>query len=277
MRIFLGLLWLFTSIIHADLIDEKVRSLVDPKSYIQHQRLIEIIFKDRKQFYIDEDRLDSVKIVTTLKDNGLLDIFYKGVPKELKASFRTVQSPNFFLKAIKDSLSDLGYNFTIISSVKSQKLFFEWTISYRSDHAIDPALLFKRVASYGIKIDDITKNGDDWFYALSLENLTLPEAVDIKLNGSEPELLLVPSGEYWAKIPTSAIKISVKRRTGAIWFPYIAFYDQDFKIISVVAHKEGRRTKTLKVPNGAKFIKITDNYTTENLKHGILLWAEGKK
>lgn len=274
---FLALIVTLFTVATADLIDDKVRSLVDPQSYVQHQRLIEVIFRNRGEFYIDENRLDVVKIVTALKENGLLDIFYRGEPKELKASFRTVTSPNFFIKAIKDSLNDLGYNFTIISSVKKEELFFEWSISYTSDHAIDPALLHRRVSNYGISIDDISKKGDDWFYNLSTVELTLPEASLLDTNSTEPLMLLVPSGEYWAEIPENANRVSARRRTGAIWFPYVAFYDQDFKIITVVAYKDAKRTVAFKKPDNAKYIKITDNYTTENLKHGILLWAEGRE
>lgn len=259
--------------LRADLIDEKIRSLVDSKSYIEHQKLIEIIFKNRAQFYITPDQLDNLKIVTALKENGLLDIFYKGDPKDLSATFRTVQSPNFLLKAIKDSLSDLGYNFTIISSIKREKLFFEWTISYKSDHAIDPALLAKRVASYGITIEDISKNGTDWFYTVSTNEPLLPEAI-APLEG-ESNTLLTPTGEYWISLPQSASKLTVRRKTGAIWFPYASFYDRNLKIISVVAYKEGSRTLNLKIPADAVYAKITDNYTTENLKHGIVLWIEG--
>lgn len=262
---------------YGDLIDEKVRSLVDPNSYLQHQRLIEILFREKREFHIDENRIDSVKIVTTLKENGLLDIFYNGEPKEIKATFRTIKNQNFFLKAVKDSLTDLGYNFTIVSSVKKEKLFFEWTITYRSDHAIDPALLFKRISNYGINIDDISKTKDDWFYLLSASNIVLPEATSLTLNDPSAKLLLVPSGEYWVEIPENTQKITIKRRTGAIWFPYIAFYDQDFKILSVVAYNEAKRSISIKGSHGSKYMKITDNYTTENLKHGILLWAEGEQ
>lgn len=266
--------FLLSALAWADAVDDKVRSLVDPKSYVIHQRLIDIIFQDRAAFYLDETRLDSVKVVTTLKDNGLLDIFYRSGPRALSATFRTNQSPHFFLKAIGDSLSDLGYNFTLTSSMRQDGFFFEWTLNYRSDHAIDPALLAKRLSIYGILIEDISKQEDNWFYTLSALTPTLPEAQTIVADAEEPLLLLNPIGEYWARIDQVGGRLGVRRKTGGLWFPYAVFYDRDLKILKVLTYEQSLRTLFIKVPEGAVYIKITDNYTTENLKHGIQLWLE---
>lgn len=258
----------------ADAVDDKVRSLVDPKSYVVHQRLIEIIFRDRASFYLDETRLDSVKVVTALKENGLLDIFYRSGPRNLSATFRTSQSPNFFIKSIGDSLSELGYNFTLTSSMKQDGLFFEWTLAYKSDHAIDPALLSKRLAPYGILIEDISKRDDNWFYSLSVFDPALPEAALVTADAPEPLMLLNPQGEYWVALSAPEGRLGVRRKTGSIWFPYAVFYDRDLRILRVVAHEQALRTLLVKVPENAAYVKITDNYTTENLKHGVQLWLE---
>lgn len=258
----------------ADAVDDKIRSLVEPQSYVVHQKLIEIVFRDRASFYLDENRLDSVKVATALKDNGLLDIFYKNGPRSLSATFRTTQSPNFFLKAIGDSLSDLGYNFTLTSSMRQDEYFFEWTLNYKSDHAIDPALLSKRLTGYGVTIEDVSKQGDEWFYNLSALTPILPEATVVLPNQPEALQLLNPQGEYWATLPETGGRLGVRRKTGGIWFPYAVFYDRDLRILTVMAHEQALRTFFVKVPENAAYVKITDNYTTENLKHGIQLWLE---
>ncbi|MGE4294962.1 MAG: hypothetical protein AB7E49_04590 [Campylobacterales bacterium] len=258
----------------ADAIDDKVRSLVDPKSYVVHQRLIDIIFRDRSAFFLDETRLDSVKVVTTLKENGLLDIFYRSGPRNLSATFRTHQSPPFFLKAIGDSLSELGYNFTLTSSMRQDGAFFEWQLAYRSDHAIDPALLAKRLSSYGILIEDISKEEDRWFYTLTATAPMLPEATYLEADLQEPLTLLNPMGEYWVDLNQTGGRVGVRRKTGGLWFPYAVFYDRDLRILRVMTHEQALRTLFVRVPENAAYLKITDNYTTENLKHGIQLWLE---
>jgi hypothetical protein len=264
--------------LQADAINDKVRALVDPQSYIVHQKLIEIIFKNRKEFLSEPNRADSVKVASTLKDNGLLDIFYKDGPRNLSATFRSAKSPLFFLKAIGDSLSDLGYNFTRISAMRSDSLFFEWTISYRSDHAIDPAQLAKRLAAFRIKIEDISKQGDNWLYSLATNNPALPEAASLEITHTAEEPLLAqnPSGEYWIKLPSSAVasRIGMRKKTGGLWVVYAVFYDNDLQPIQTAASANAVRSFLSPLPENAAYLKITDNDVAATLQHGLLLWSE---
>ncbi len=69
----------------------------------------------------------------------------------------------------------------------------------------------------------------------------------------------------------------MRRRTGEIWFPYAAFYDRDLRILKVFALENGVRTFAPRVPKGAVYMKLTDNYTTENLRHGVMLWLESNR
>ena len=265
-----------SSVLCADVINDKVRSLVDPQSYVVHQKLIDIIFKDRAAFLVGADRADSVKIVTALKDNGLLDIFYKNAPRNLSATFRTTRSPLFMLKAVSDCLSELGYNFTLTSNMRMDQFLFEWTLSYKSDHAIDPALLSKRLRVYGIVIDDISKQGDEWFFGVSAKEPRLSDATALTHSQDEPLFLQNPLGEYWVKLPEYAKSVVARKKTGSSWFVYAAFYDKNLNILKTQTTKSSVRLFSAVIPSSAMYMKITDNDVASNLRHGINLWIESK-
>ncbi|GHV58675.1 hypothetical protein FACS1894103_0580 [Campylobacterota bacterium] len=265
-----------SSTLCADAVNDKVRSLVDPQSYVVHQKLIDIIFKDRAEFFVDADHADSVKIATALKDNGLLDIFYKNAPRNLSATFRTVRSPLFMLKAVSDCLSELGYNFTLTSNMRMDQFLFEWTLSYKSDHAIDPALLSKRLMAYGIAIDDISKKGDEWVFSISASEPHLSEATVLNHTQEEPLFLQNPLGEYWIRLPETAKSVVARKKTGSSWVVYTAFYDKDLNILRTRTTKNSVRLFNATVPNSAVYMKITDNDVASNLRHGINLWIESR-
>ncbi|MDR0664919.1 MAG: hypothetical protein LBF86_05295 [Helicobacteraceae bacterium] len=261
-----------------DAINDKVRALVDPQSYVMHQRLIEIVFKNRKEFLAEPDRADSVKIAATLKDNGLLDIFYKDGPRNLSATFRTTNSPLFFLKAVGDSLSDLGYNFTRISAMRSDELFFEWTISYRSDHAIDPAQLSKKLAAFRVRIDDISKQGDDWSYSLIAKNPTLPEAIALESTHTLDSPLSIQnmSGEYWVRLPqhSESDRVGIRKKTGGLWVVYAVFYDDSLQPIQTASSANAVKVFLSPFPRNAAYLKIADSDIAVALQHGLQLWIE---
>ncbi len=276
MRLLLGALVvaLLALTLQAGAVDNKVRSLVDEQNYLTHQRLIDLIFQDRDSFFLEDGRLDVIKVVSTLKENGLLDIFHQGAPRDLQATFRTGQSPTLLLKVLSDVLSDMGYNFYIPAHMQMDAYRFEWTIAYRSDHAIDPVLLARRLARYGVTIDDINKKQDTWLYDLSALDPALPDAQPLIADDDEPLTLLSPQGEYWVALDEAGHKLGMRRRTGALWFPYATFYDRDLRILSIHILEHGVRTFAPEVPEGAAYLRLTDNYTTENLRHGIVLWLE---
>ncbi|MDR2033915.1 MAG: hypothetical protein LBP89_04710 [Helicobacteraceae bacterium] len=277
MKRFLLFFVLLISSAFADAVSDKVRALVDPQSYVIHERLVEITFKNRKEFLAEPNRADSVKVAAALKEIGLLDLFYKDGHHNITATFRSVKSPLFFLKAVGDSLSELGYNFTRISAMRSDDLFFEWTLSYRSDRAIDPALLAKKLAAFRVTIDDISKQGDNWFFALNSKYPTLPEAKTLELTHTSEEPLTIqePSGEYWVRLPPSGVKrVGVRKKTGGTWVVYAMFYDDGLQPIQSFVSQNAIRSVLTPSPENAVYLKITDNDVAVALQHGLQLWVE---
>lgn len=59
-----------------DLLTQKIQTFIDAEIYEQNSAYIDIIFSPKSDYYIGE-RVDAVKVIQTLKDNGLLNLFFK--------------------------------------------------------------------------------------------------------------------------------------------------------------------------------------------------------
>ena len=254
-----------------DPVDDKIRMLVDPESYQRHSKLLELIFKERERFYT-ENGPDILLIVETLKENGLLRIFHK-TPRELTATFETRINPLFLIKALQDSLNDLGFNYYLTSAFEKSGERFLWRLSYKSQYAIDPVVLAGQLDRYGIRFYDISRDGDDWYYHLS--------APEPELSGSEPldsreaRRLINPSGEYWVRLREEGRYLEVRTLSPGYWYPDVVFYDRYLNILKIYRKDRSTRGVRLTIPEDTRYIKVTDRFTVENLKHGIRIGLEG--
>ena len=58
-----------------DLLIEKIKTFIDIDLYEHNSAYIDIIFSPKTDYY-NNDRIDSVKVIQTLKYNGLLNLFF---------------------------------------------------------------------------------------------------------------------------------------------------------------------------------------------------------
>ena len=63
-----------------EMLDLKIKSFLDEQVYIDNKPYIETILSS-KSAYIINDRVDAVKVVRKLKDDGLLDLFFDKIRK----------------------------------------------------------------------------------------------------------------------------------------------------------------------------------------------------
>jgi hypothetical protein len=124
------------SVEQKDLLQEKIKALIGQNSYARHIKFIKIIFSNEENYYIN-DRVDVAKVIQTLKDNGLLDLFFKK-PQEMHLTFQSSGYPLFFVKIMSDTLQSMGYYRFITDRVKQDESGFFWTIRLTSEYAIDP-------------------------------------------------------------------------------------------------------------------------------------------
>jgi len=265
-KVFFVIAFLFTSLFSDELLDLKIKSFISEKAYIQNKDYIDIIFSPASNYYV-KDRIDNVKVIKTLKENGLLNLFFDK-PQELNLSFITSGSPLFFLKIMGDTLRDIGYYRYVTLSSNLNVSEFIWSISLNSEYATDPIILQQELLKRGCNIVDIErKSPTKWTYTIDMTNGYL----DVKKLNDVQEVELKRSlYAHWLNVrDINSLKIKSSRRNS--WYPYITYYDSSLHLLKVI--KRDRRTKVIKltIPPQATYIKISDLYTLKNVKDPLIL------
>jgi hypothetical protein len=254
------------------LLTQKIKSFIKDSVYEQNKAFIGIIFSPTSNYY-DGERIDVVKVLETLKDNGLLNLFFKN-PEELHLTFKTSGPPLFFVKIMGDSLRDIGYYRYVTTDSNLNDSEFTWTIALTSEYATDPMILQNELKKSGCNIIDIKRESPkSWEYTVDmtdgyLDVETLEDGLDTKLKRS-----LYAHWLNVSKIDKLVIKSSVRNN----WYPYIAYYDSQLHLLNVI--KQDRKTAgiTLDIPSSAKYIKVSDLYTLKNIKDDLELYPTNSK
>ena len=275
-KAFLALL-LFFSFLHSETIEEdplilKIQSFLSQKSYANNKDFINVIFEPKSAFYI-KDRVDAVKVIQTLKENGLLNLFFKS-PQEFSLHFKTSGYPLFFVKIMEDTLQSIGYFRYVTTASNFDSSEFSWSINLTSEYATDPLILQNELHKSGCSIVDIKKNSaKEWTYTIDITNGHLNVS---QLHTGEVLKLKRSLYAHWldvSKIRSLRIKSSRRNR----WYPYIAYYDASLHLLKLFKKDKIYKDLTLKMPKNAKYIKISDMYTLKNIKDEISLYPRGKR
>jgi len=250
----------------------KIKTFVSEASFEKNRDFIKLIFSPEIDYY-RQDRVDVVKLVETLKENGLLNLFFDK-PQELKLSFVTSGSPLFFVKIMGDTLRNIGYYRYVTSESNLDASGFTWTIVLNAEYATDPLILQKELEKSGCGVIDITKNSPtDWKYSINMSEAYL----NILALVSNEEMKLKRSlYAHWLNV--SAIQnLSIKSSFRDAWYPKISYYDQQLHLLKVIEKDRKTRDLELIMPKGAKYIKISDMYTLKNVKDNLMLMPSGSR
>ncbi len=255
-----------------DLLQEKIKALIGEKAYARHIKFIKIIFSDEESYYTKE-RVDVAKVIQTLKDNGLLDLFFKK-PQEMHLTFQSSGYPLFFVKIMSDTLQSMGYYRFITDRSKQDESGFFWTIRLTGEYAIDPVLLKMALQKRGCDIVDINrKTQTDWSYHIDMKKayLMLEE-----LRPYTETVLKKSLYEHWLNVK-SAKSLTLWSLKGNSWYPYISIYDNELHLLKVF--KRDRKTYKIKLelPEDTVYVKIADLYSLKNIKEGLRVQAQGTK
>jgi len=273
-KYFIFLLFLsVTSLYGNTLVIDKVKSFLDPSVYAHNRSFINIIFMDESKF-LSHDKVDAVKIIATLKQNGLLKLFFTK-PKEITITFNANAPSLFFTKIMFDTLRSMGYYRFITKEAKMDDGGFFWTISMESEYVTDPILLSHALEKRGCKISDIKRSSaSQWFYSIDMHNAHLKSK--IIHDGEVISLRRAQNSEWWVNI--SAIKkLKITSNRGNIWYPSIAFYSKELQLLKVYKRDKKTYQIAVKLPKDSFYIKISDIYTLKNLKNGLKLEAQGER
>jgi len=254
------------SITKNDPITAKIKSFLSEKSYNDNKAFINVIFDPKSAYYIG-DRVNVVKIIQTLKDNGLLKLFFKR-PQSFNLTFETNGSPIFFVRIMDDVLSGIGYFRYVTTAAHLDASEFSWTINITSEYMTDPIILQKALQKNGCNIIDITKNSaKKWTYIIDMNGGTLN--VPILEDGKEVQLRRILYPRWFNVSKIRSLKIHSSRRNH--WYPYISYYDASLHLVKLLKRDKIYKSLSLIIPKSAKYIKITDLYTLKNLRDGLTL------
>jgi hypothetical protein len=255
-----------------DPLTQKIQSFLSKKTYEQNKGFIDTIF-DPKFMYYNNDRVDAVKVVQTLKENGLLKLFFKK-PQEFRLNFKTNGSPLFFVKLMSDTLRSIGYYRYVTTESNLDASEFVWSINLTSEYVTDPLVLQNQLHKSSCEIIDIERNGPkEWSYIIDISNAKL----NVPVVHDEQEIKLKRSlYAHWlnvSKIRTLHIKSS--RRNS--WYPNIAYYDSSLHLVKIIKRDKIYREILLNIPKNATYIKISDLYTLKNVRDELTLTPSGTR
>ena len=256
------------------LLQSTVKKLMPAKSYLTHKKLINIIFHNEEGFFDQNGEIKIMNVIKTLKENGLLKIFYK-TPQKMKITFITnTISSIFLLKTISDSLNKLGYQYTFTDELKKEQSKTTWKITYLSEHVIDPVTLYEEISRYGIEINDVLVNNTSWTYYIKASHLKLPNAKEIDSTTKEQVYLNI-KGKFWFYLKDNNTTFAfISSIYPDFWYPYVVCYDNNLTIKKIYKRNKPTRDLKLFIPKNSKYIKISDMAAPQNLKHGIRIKVE---
>jgi len=253
-------------------LESKIQSFLDEKSYENNKDFIHVIFEPQSAYYY-KGRVDALKVVQTLKENGLLNLFFKK-PKNFSLHFKTNGSPLFFVKIMGDTLRNIGYYRYVTIASQLDNATFTWSVAMRSEYATDPLILEKELEKSGCKIIDIQRdNAYEWSYVVDMHNahLTLPVLHHKKRVNLKRSLYA-----HWLDV--SRIKsLYIRSTSGNSWYPYIAYYDSSLHLLKLTKKNKVYSSIMLQIPKGTKYIKIADLYTMKNIKGKLKLTPQGAR
>ena len=270
---FLAVSLLFTLSLYADMLDQKIRSYISEHRYAKNRAFIDIIFEERESYYIEDGRVDSVKVIETLKQNGLLKLFFDK-PDTLTLTFKTSENPLFFVTLMGDTLRSIGYYRFMTNYAKKDNEGFVWRIALKAEYATDPIVLRDELRKRGCDIVDIEKeNEKSWVYRIDMSGAHL----NVETIMPDQELRLRRSLEPHWMIVESVKKLTVTSLGTNRWHPYIVFFDEKLRLVKVYKRDAKTWQVAIKTPQNAYYVKIADLYSLKNIKDGLKIEASGVK
>ncbi len=253
-----------------DPITAKIKSFLNKKAYNDNKAFINIIFSPKSAYYI-RDRVNVIKIIKTLKENGLLHLFFK-VPQAFSLTFKTNGSPIFFVRIMDAVLSDIGYFRYLTVAAYLNASEFSWTINLTSEYMTDPMILQKALQKSGCKIIDITRNSaKKWTYIIDMNSAKLN--VPTLEADKDVEIRRALYAHWFNVSQIRALQVRSSRRNH--WYPYISYYDASLHLVKLLKRDKVYKSISLLIPKNAKYMKITDLYTLKNLRDGLTLSPTG--
>lgn len=173
-----------------------------------------------------------------------------------------------------DALRNMGYYRYVTKESRLDESGFTWSITLKTEYVTDPQVLQRELYNSGSRVVDITRiSQNEWTFDVDMRDSFL--AVKSLRDGEIVELER-SLYSYWLDV--SAIeRLKIRSSARNSWYPYITYFDSSLHLLKVVKKDTRRSMITLKIPQNAKYIKISDIYTLKNIKDSLYLTPIGEK
>lgn len=260
---------LFCSILFADskdlsAIDLKIINLVGESSYNRNRSFINKLFANKNSFY-QNGYLNIYEVISTLQNNGLLKLKFDK-PQDFNVVFSAKTSPIFLLRAVNQSLLNMGYSYWLPSEVNYEEDTATIKITLNTEHIIDPLILLNELAKSGFASANVIQNSQtSWEYDLILLDSKIPNSTFIS-KGNSVNVYEV-SGQYWLEVGSTGT-LEVSSLTNIEFNPKIVFFDKNLNILDVEELSKRNRF-SINIVDNTKFVSIKDYVYSANLKSGL--------
>jgi len=260
------------SFLHATLLEKKIESFIGEKKYSLQKNLIGVLFKKKSQYFKLDGSVDDIKVLAKLKSSGLLHLFYKE-PQELNLTFTTKENPLIFMRVINESLSSMGYNYFLTKRVLKNSDGFLWEIAISTEHMVDPLILSKSLKTRGCFLESVERiKKNEWHYKINSDDIKI-DAIKAEVNKTLK--LKKPIKPYWIDVEDMR-SISFTSKLADRWHPNLVFYNEKLHIVKDYRNNKIANRLKVKIPRDAKYVKVTDLYTLDNIKRGITIYLKGR-
>ncbi|WP_104740078.1 hypothetical protein [Helicobacter bizzozeronii] len=261
------------SLLFGGALEDKIQNLIGDRFYLTNRNFIDRVFSNPNSFYDQQGNLQVRKVLQTLKANGLLPLKFKQ-PGTLRVSFEAQSSPLLLLKTIQSVLSLMGYSYVMVLEMERKQDWSKATFGFSTEYALDPTLLGELFAKKGFEFSDVKRDDlQNWHYAFQVRTPKLANATTIIPTGHFRALKEI-SGEYWLDMAYSG-KLSIIANPD--WQPQISFFDSSLQMRDFIYEKNPTSKISISIPDGVRFVKISDMQNPIVLKGGIKVLLESSK
>ncbi len=264
---------LFAITVEAASFYKEIENIVGKNTYIANKRIIKTFFKNPKEFYRN-GHIDYPRILRVLKNNHLLNVQISR-STEITLSFATRQNhPVAFIKLVKSTLNELGYSRIDVQKIIRDQSGFMYKVAVYAASAPDPIMIAESFAKKNAEIVKIKRFSiSNWRYFVDVSHINLvPEELPYK----KKVHLSKPLEPYWINVSNTKVVVLNSSKLN-YWHPKIVFYDQYLNIVDNFSKDIKSYNVRLKVPRDARYMKVSDLYTLDNLRRGLTIYLANRK
>ena len=255
---------LFTYL-NASTLQNSVKNFIGSSKYNVNKFLILNLFKNEKSFY-QSGNLKYEKIFSVLKNNGLFNVKFRSA-RNVNIIINSNDKTSKTIKTIKDVLLNLGYSYYFTKNISRSYNNLSWEIYFKSEAMLDPLAFVKELNKLNINVINVRKySSTKWMYKIDVDYANISNS--IKIANNETKKLRKPHRDYVLNV-SNANNLYVKSHRLNKWYPSVSFFDKDFVLLKLDERKSISKRAAMSVPQGTKFISISDTYNLINIKRGL--------